>query len=131
MAKIQVRVVTPERVVWTGEATSLIARGGQGEVGILPGHAPLLMDLGIGILRVDDDGALTRAAVHGGFLHVLSDEGETMADVLAEAAELPGEVDLPRAERARDDAERQVADTGSDMAKEALARALVRLRLGA
>jgi F-type H+-transporting ATPase subunit epsilon len=130
MAKIEVSVVTPERVVWTGEATSIVARGSHGEVGILPGHAPLLMDLGIGVLRIEDEGTITRAAVHGGFLHVVSGDGATRADILAEVAELEGEVEVERARTAKEAAERRVAESGTDEARADLSRALARLRIG-
>jgi F-type H+-transporting ATPase subunit epsilon len=56
---LEVHVVTPEREVWSGEASMVIARGVEGEVGILAGHAPLLVRLAIGALRIQrDDGEL-------------------------------------------------------------------------
>ncbi|HEY1330470.1 MAG TPA: ATP synthase F1 subunit epsilon [Actinomycetota bacterium] len=129
MAKIDVSLVTPERVVWTGQATFVMARGSEGEVGILPGHAPLLLELGIGILRIEDEGTVTRAAVHGGFLHVVGAEDSTRADILAESAELENEVDAERAARAKEAAERRMAESDDPEARGALARAETRLRI--
>ena len=84
--RVEVHIVTPEREVWTGEVEELIARGVDGEVGILGGHAPLLVQLAIGPLRMlQPTAARSRAVVDGGFLHVSSHEGVTRADVLAVA----------------------------------------------
>ena len=81
---LDVHVVTPEREVWAGPAEIVIARGVEGEVGILSGHAPLLIRLAIGPLRIRHEGAIEYAVVDGGFLHVTSSEGATRVDVLAE-----------------------------------------------
>jgi F-type H+-transporting ATPase subunit epsilon len=92
---VEVHLVTPEREVWTGDVEMVIAHGVDGEVGILGGHAPLLVQLGIGPLRLQmPDGTWTRAVVDGGFLHVSTDEGVTRADVLASQAELASEIDV-------------------------------------
>jgi F-type H+-transporting ATPase subunit epsilon len=124
-----VRLVTPEREVWSGEASMLIARGADGEIGILPGHAPLLMELGVGALRIQTSGDEVTVAVHGGFLHVVSGGGETFVDVLAEQAELGPEIDVDRAERAKERAEQALAGGASDDARAELARATARLRV--
>jgi F-type H+-transporting ATPase subunit epsilon len=121
---VEVHVVTPEREVWTGQAEIVIARGVDGEVGILAGHAPMMVQLAIGPLRIQTEGQAEIAAViDGGFLHVSSaaDRDETSAadrdemsaadrdeagakatrvDVLATGAELAGDIDLEAA-RAR------------------------------
>jgi F-type H+-transporting ATPase subunit epsilon len=107
---LEVHVVTPEREVWAGEARLLVARGVDGEVGIMGGHAPLLVRLDVGPLRVHADGGPDQVIViDGGFLHVSSDEGATRADVLADAAELASEVD-PAAARRRADELRERLD---------------------
>ncbi len=129
MPTMLVRVVTPEREVWRGEATGLVARGLEGEVGILPGHAPLLVELGIGVLRIQQGDREERAAVHGGFLHVV-DGAAPRVDVLAEMAELASEIDVERARLARERAERRVEEVAGTEARADLARALTRLRLG-
>jgi F-type H+-transporting ATPase subunit epsilon len=103
VAELHVELVSVEREVWSGEATTVIAKTTEGEIGILPGHAPLLGEIAEGsTLRVlQATGGEVVAAVHGGFLSV-TDEGVT---VLAEVAELGSDVDQSRArtalERAR------------------------------
>jgi len=92
---LEVHVVTPEREVWTGEVEELVAAGVDGYVGILGGHAPLLVRLAVGPLRLKGtDGAWAEAVVDGGFLHVSTEEGVTRADVLASSAELAAEIDV-------------------------------------
>jgi F-type H+-transporting ATPase subunit epsilon len=98
---VEVHVVTPEREVWSGEAELVIARGVDGEVGILKDHAPLLIQLAIGPLRIQQqDGSESRAAVDGGFMHVSSGEEGTRVDVMAVGASLQDEID-GEGERAR------------------------------
>ncbi len=84
-AKLDVHVVTPEQEVWAGEADMVVATASDGQLGVLPGHAPLLALLGTGPLAVVFGGQRTEIDVDGGFLHVNSDR----VDVLAERAELP------------------------------------------
>ena len=119
---IDVHVVTPEREVWAGAAQMVIARGIDGEVGILAGHAPLLVQLAIGPLRIQQPGDEWLAAVvDGGFLHVTSKGGETRVDVLADNAELSSEID---AEAARRTVERlRGVDAGLPEAEAAAAKA--------
>ena len=106
---LEVHVVTPEREVWAGEARLLLARGVDGEVGVMGGHAPLLVRLDVGPLRVQADGGADQVIViDGGFLHVSSDEGATRADVLADAAELASEVDVAAARQRADDVRRRL-----------------------
>ena len=90
MARLEVFLVTPEREVWSGEATMVIARGSEGEVGVLAGHAPMLVRLREGTVRIQHDGREEAAEVGGGFLHVSTDEDVTRVDVLAESASLGG-----------------------------------------
>jgi F-type H+-transporting ATPase subunit epsilon len=97
---LEVHVVTPEREVWAGQAEMLIARGVDGELGILAGHQPMLVQLAIGPLRIHREGGeLLAAVVDGGFLHVGTHEGVTRADVLASQAELAAEIDVDAARR--------------------------------
>ena len=126
---MEVHLVTPEREVWTGPATMVVARGTEGDVGILPNHAPMLVTLAIGALFIHDDARVLGVAVDGGFLHVMSGGGETRVDVLAEHAELEDEIDPDAAERLRSDAERRLAEGPSDDARADLARANARLRV--
>ena len=85
---LDVHVVTPEREIWSGEAAMVIARGVEGEVGILPQHAPLLIRLATGQLRIRMNGTEEAVDVDGGFLHVTTTEGVTRVDVLASSAEM-------------------------------------------
>ncbi|MEX2291743.1 MAG: F0F1 ATP synthase subunit epsilon [Mycobacteriales bacterium] len=100
MAELHVELVSVEREVWSGEATQVTARTTEGEIGVLPGHAPLLGQLAEGavVTVYQPDGAQLFAAVHGGFLSV-TDEGVT---ILAEVAELAQDIDAGRARAALD-----------------------------
>src|SRR5437867_4450934 len=101
--KLEVHVVTPEQEVWTGDADFLVATAIDGEIGILPGHAPLLAALDIGRLSIDTGGGKEEAAVDGGFLHVKDDR----VDVLAEHADLGGDVDELRERRRQREEEQE------------------------
>ncbi len=111
MAELHVELVSVEREVWSGEATQVIARTTEGELGILPGHTPLLGELAAGgvVTIYPSEGGQLLAAVHGGFLSV-TDEGVT---VLAEVAELADDIDASRAkaalERARSEDDQAAA----------------------
>jgi F-type H+-transporting ATPase subunit epsilon len=97
---LEVHVVTPEREIWTGPAEMLIARGVEGELGILAGHEPMLVQLAIGPLRIHRGGVTPLVVVvDGGFLHVGTREGVTRADVLASQAELAAEIDVDETRR--------------------------------
>jgi F-type H+-transporting ATPase subunit epsilon len=128
---VEVHLVTPEREVWVGDADMLIARGVEGEVGILGGHAPLLIRLAIGSLRIHTGEGEVVAVVDGGFLHVISEEGTTRADVLATNAELATEIDARSAESRVEEARRLVAERGDDQARAELAKALARVHVAA
>ncbi len=124
MATMHVELVSVERALWSGDANAVFARTLEGELGILPGHTPLLGALAPGwIVRIDraDEGEL-RVAVHGGFLSVRKDG----VSVLAEIAEMADDIDTARARAALD---RAGADADSDEeAASARDRALARLR---
>jgi F-type H+-transporting ATPase subunit epsilon len=129
-APFELFVVTPEREVWSGEATIVIARGTEGELAVMNGHAPVLVNLGVGPLFFETAEGRMAAAVHGGFLHVVTDGGHTRVDVLAEVAELQPEIDLERARQAREEAEGRLQDADTSEAQADLERAMVRLSLG-
>ncbi len=121
MATMQVQLVAPDRMVWSGEAEIVLARTVEGELGILPRHAPLLgvlVEHPVTIRRSGEDDLV--AAVHGGFLSVSSES----VDVLAEIVELADEIDVPRARQALE-AAKESHDEG---AKAAARRATARLR---
>ena len=86
---LHVELVSVEREVWSGEASMVVARTTEGEIGVLPGHAPLLGQLAEGFdVRIQQEsGSELAVTVSGGFLSV-TDEGVT---ILAESATLPGE----------------------------------------
>jgi len=128
---LDVHVVTPDHEVWGGSAEMVIARGTAGEVGILSGHAPLLIRLAIGVLRIQlEGGGWESVVVDGGFLHVTSEEGATRVDVLATQAETANEVDRAAAEaRVRELRERASAEDDPSLTAE-LAKATMRAELG-
>jgi F-type H+-transporting ATPase subunit epsilon len=126
---LSVHIVTPEREVWSGDATMVGARGTDGEVGILAGHAPLLVRLAIGVIRIQTAEGPLRAVVDGGFLHVTTQEGATRVDVLASHAELESEIDLEVARRRLEEAERHLQANDTETAKLEVAKALARTSL--
>jgi F-type H+-transporting ATPase subunit epsilon len=121
VAEMTVEVVAVERRIWSGEATFVLARTTEGEIGVLPGHEPTLAQLEeAGVLRIDGaDGETITAAVHGGFLSI-TPEGVT---VLAEFAEVSEEIDVQRARAALERADRSEPEGAA-----AAARAEARLR---
>ena len=91
---LQVELVSADRLVWSGEATMVIARTTEGDVGILPQHAPLLSLLVDGVVDVQtDDGQTWVAAVSAGFLSVAANR----VSILAEYAEMSHDIDLEKA----------------------------------
>ena len=124
---LEVHLVTPEREVWSGEADMVIARGIEGEVGILAGHAPLLIRLAISRLAVRTGGAEIVAVVDGGFLHVTSDQSVTRLDVLATFAELATEIDARVAEMRLEEARRALEQHRDHNAEVELQKALARV----
>jgi F-type H+-transporting ATPase subunit epsilon len=127
---LEVHVVTPEREVWSGDATLVVARGVEGEVGIMAQHAPLLIRLAIGPLTVRREGEDLLAVVDGGFLHVTSAGEGTRVDVLATSVTLAGEIDPAAEQEHRADAESRLASARDDAeAAAGLAKAQARLKL--
>ena len=123
MATLQVELVAVERMIWSGEATMVIARTTEGELGVLPGHAPLLGELAPGgVVRIrPESGEELIVAAHGGFLSVT----EKGVSILAETAEIASEIDV---ERAREALRRAEADGDDPDAQAAARRAQSRLR---
>jgi F-type H+-transporting ATPase subunit epsilon len=120
---LHVELVAADRLVWSGEATMVIARTTEGDVGILPNHAPMLSVVIEGVVDIQtDEGETWVAAVDAGFLSVANNR----VSVLAERAEMSPEIDL---EKARHDLERaKAAGENDDAAAEAYRRAAARIR---
>jgi F-type H+-transporting ATPase subunit epsilon len=107
---MQVEVVSADRVVWSGKATSIIARTVDGDVGILPGHSPVLgLLVPSGVEIYSEDGNREIVAVDGGFISV----AQGRVSILSEYAKLGGEISLRDAEKQLADAQSQL-DSGAD-----------------
>ena len=129
---IQLEVVTPERRVLNEAVDMVTVPGLGGELGILPGHTPLISQLQTGVLSYTQAGKSFQLHVSGGFVEVRDD----LVSVLASVAERPEEIDAARAKLSRDKWEKQLnAWSGSEedfeVAKTKLDRSLVRLQLAA
>ena len=128
--KIQLEVVTPERRVLADPVDMVTVPGLGGELGILPGHTPLISQLQTGVLTYVTDGKSSQLHVSGGFVEVRDDH----VSVLAEVAERPEEIDAARARLSRDQLEKQInawSGTEEDLAiaKTEFERSVVRMQL--
>ncbi|MDQ3145374.1 MAG: ATP synthase F1 subunit epsilon [Actinomycetota bacterium] len=123
---LHVELVSPERILYSGDAEMVVARTTDGEIAFLTGHAPFIGALGIGTVKVvGGDAGEERAAVHGGFVEVSNDRVSILSDV----AELASQIDANRARRALEAAEGAADDETDGEAEAALRRARVRLDL--
>ena len=127
---LHLEIVTPEKRAFVGDVDEVVVPGSEGELGILPHHAPLISTLGEGVLRLKQGTQVQEIAIFGGFLQVRPDR----VVVLAETADLASEIDVERAERARREAEQMIEDgikEPADLAaaRAALGRALIRIKL--
>ena len=126
-ATMQVEIVSPERVLFSGEATQVVTRTmGGGEIAFLAGHAPFLGALVESHTRIylADGGGVLDVAVHGGFVQV----GNNKVSILSDQAELAEQIDRQRAVSARERAEEALRRDASDSeATAALARANARI----
>jgi len=114
---LQVELVSPERILYSGEAEMVVCRTvAGGEVAFLTGHAPFLGALETGLVRVKTSGGEEVAAVHGGFVEVR----DNRVIVLSDVAELAADIDVSRAERAKEAAS---GDDEDDVAARARAEA--------
>ncbi|MGE3813424.1 MAG: F0F1 ATP synthase subunit epsilon [Candidatus Nanopelagicales bacterium] len=121
---LHVNLVAVDRKIWSGSASMVVAKTLEGEIGILPRHEPVLALLANSPVRITTtDGKVIQAAVHGGFFAVDSDN----VSILAETAELSGEIDVDRARAALERAKAAGADTPDEVA--AIERAEVRLKV--
>ena len=130
---IELIIVTPERQLLRETVLEITLPGAEGQLGILPGHAPLITELGIGELNYHAKKSVESApiAIISGFAEVLGDR----VTVLAETAERPEEIDLARAEEAKKRAEQRLAAAATDpdidwgRAAIALQRSLIRIQV--
>ena len=123
-------VVTPERRVLSESVETVVAPGLGGELGILPGHTPLISQLQTGVLSYTTGGRTLQLHVSGGFIEVKDD----VVSVLAEVAERPEEIDAARARLAREHVEKQLTawsgtEEDFEQARAKLERSVVRLQL--
>ncbi len=127
---IRLEIVTPERLAFEDDVDSVTVPGVEGELGILPHHAPLVSMLGFGELRIRKGGSEELFAIVGGFVQVRPDK----VVVMAETADLAAEIDVEKAQEARREAEKALEggfQEGADLsaARAALQQALLRIRV--
>ena len=127
---LQLEIVTPERLAYSDMVDSVVLPGAEGEMGVLPHHAPLLATLGVGELRIRKGGEEEFFAIAGGFVQVRPDK----VVVMAETADMASEIDVEKAEAARREAEKALESgyvEGDDLsaARASLQQALLRLRV--
>jgi F-type H+-transporting ATPase subunit epsilon len=127
---LQLEIVTPEKLAYQGEVDSVQLPGSEGELGVLPHHAPLVSTLGAGELRLRKGTEDEFFAIVGGFLQVLPDK----VVVMAETADMASEIDLEKAQEARRQAEQALESgyvEGADLAaaRASLQAALLRIRV--
>jgi F-type H+-transporting ATPase subunit epsilon len=127
---IQLEIVTPERLAYSDAVDAVVLPGSEGELGVLPHHAPLVTRLGVGELRVRKGAEEESFAIVGGFLQVRPDK----VVVMAETADMASEIDLEKANEARREAEKAIETgfvEGADLAaaRASLQQALLRIRV--
>lgn len=124
---MKIRIITPDRIFYEGEASMVEFNTTEGEIGVLKGHIPLTVVVAPGILNITEPDGVKRAALHSGFAEILQDSVVIMAEII----EWPDEIDLKRAEDARDRAEERLRtktpETDVMRAETALKRALARI----
>src|SRR3954447_2924840 len=121
---MQVELVSPERILFSGEATMVTCRTDSCDIAFLTGHAPYLGTLQIHQVKIImSDESVEMAAVHGGLVEVSNNRVIMLSDL----AELREDIDVQRAQRAKEAAERQLMDSDDAAVEAALRRAHVRL----
>ncbi len=123
---MQVELVSPERILFSGDAEMVICRAADGDIAFLENHAPFLGTLDIGVVRILRAGnPEERAAVHGGFVEVR----DNRVIILSDVAELASQIDVERAREAQARAEAEVRTQDDAECEAALRRAHVRLEV--
>jgi len=128
--RVTLELVTPEKVAWSAQADFVVLPAFEGEMGVLPGHQPFLIQLREGEVRVTDKDAVKRFAVSGGFAEVKGD----VISLFAETAEMAEQIDAERAHQALERAKAEAVKPGLDPMQlaemeAAIRRAQVRLRV--
>jgi F-type H+-transporting ATPase subunit epsilon len=115
---LNVELVSPERSLWSGEASMVVAKTIDGDIGVLPGHAPVLAVLANGVVRIDaTEGSQVRALVVGGFLSIADDR----VSILAEFSEYLDEIDASAAQSDLQRAEQSGDDEAANLARARIA----------
>ncbi|MEK7858889.1 MAG: F0F1 ATP synthase subunit epsilon [Elusimicrobiota bacterium] len=127
---LTLELVTPEKVAWSSSAEFVVLPALEGEMGVLPDHAPFLVQLKAGEVRVTEAGAVRRFAVSGGFAEI----NDNKVSLFAETAELADSIDAERARQALEKAKAETLKRDLDpmqlaAAEAAIRRAQVRLRV--
>ena len=129
MRKFHLEIVTPDGSVWDGDAEAILVRTSSGDVEIMANHADYFASLGIGRAKLTADGKASEASLAGGFISVVKGEVKLVATTF----EFAEDIDLERAESARERAERAIKTAADDkalaVAKAKLARALCRINV--
>ncbi|HLG26459.1 MAG TPA: F0F1 ATP synthase subunit epsilon [Paenisporosarcina sp.] len=130
MKTIKVNIVTPDGPVYDSEVNMIIANTTSGEIGVLPGHIPMVAPLKVGAIRLKKEGQLDIVAVSGGFIEVRPDQ----VSILAQSAEVSSTIDLDRAKEAVKRAEErlnlsQQGDVDFKRAELSLKRAMNRINV--
>lgn len=128
MSTFHLEVITPERKFYSGEAESIVFKTVDGEIGVLAKHAPTVVAVSVGPLKINADGKWIEAVVTDGFAEIMPDK----VILLTDTAEYPEEIDINRAKAAKQRAEerlqRQISNIEYTRSKAALARAMARLK---
>lgn len=123
----KVEIITPDRVFYSGEASFIEFTTASGEIGVYKNHIPMTTVLAPGIVTIHEAEGIEEAAVHAGFVEILGEK----VTLLAEVAEWPDEIDVSRAEAARERAEERLKNHSSEIdtkrAEFALRKALIRI----
>ena len=118
----ELEIVTPEKLVVKDVAEEAQIPGKNGYMGILPGHAPLISELAVGEITYRTSGVTKHISVAWGFAEVLPDK----VTILAETAERPDEIDISRAQKAKERAEKELSSGATDLDYDAVQAALER-----
>lgn len=127
--KFTLKIITPDRVFFEGEATMVEFNTTEGEIGVYGDHVPMTVIVAPGILTITEGSERKEAALHAGFAEILPNKVTIMAEVI----EWPGEIDKQRAEESKGRAEERLAHKAPDMdvvrAEASLKRALARINV--